>query len=95
MSTQRHWPAWVSYFIHQGQPGAAKNSHVWVYDYLVMDFCCRAGRRVQLSVRGQRVQIIGRRMVLVLDHGCRERSEARRWMADWEKIEGLENQKCQ
>lgn len=31
----------------------------------------------------------------MVDHGHRERSEARMWLADWEKVEGMQNQKLQ
>lgn len=36
--------------------------------------------------------MIGSRRIEVMDPGCRERSEGRRWLADGEKMEGLENQ---
>lgn len=59
--------------------------HVLVY--LGMDFCCRSGKGVWLSTKGQR-EVIGKRMVYVMDHKCRERSEARSWLAYGEKING-------
>lgn len=76
----RHWPVWGSYSPHQGLAATAENSHVWVY--LGMDFCYRAGKGVYLNLRGQRVEFIGKRIVSVMAHSCREGSEARRWLAD-------------
>lgn len=65
---------------------AIDDSHVSVS--LGMDFCRRSGKGVRLRTRGQRVEVIGKRMVYVMDHECRERREARSWLADGEKING-------
>lgn len=83
----------IFYISAQGRGAAADNSYALVY--LGMDFCCRAGKVVCLSTRGQRVEVIGRRMVYVMDHECRKRSEPRSWLADGEKMKGLGNQKWQ